>query len=243
MTEINDKFLADSILIGRQYTNITNDGNILPSEKRVLKEGGRILEGLSVSDGIKKSYGISHLERILISELNIFSKHPKIINTIDELRCFTFNYLCGLLERADGDKTVKRILSILVRREILLKFAFIGKSKRTYVLYIYHTHLATKEDVQSTIKEYVLGDDARHKKDEQRKKDPPKTAKEVTAHNDEMIALKKVRLAKEKRIAKRKAKKMMAMNLTNDECCPLKEIIIQAERFREHSCGKGTVRA
>jgi hypothetical protein len=169
----------------------SSSGNSLPLDLEGSKGRKRDYEGLRLSVAIQKSFGVSVYETRTIRELYFLSKYTDIITEMEAQRCFTTSYIALLFERHHQDKTIRMILTILAKRNLLSIYKYVGLANKTFGVTVYYTPDATNEDLKDMLRQYIVEDELRYEKQLQRKS--KKTPEEILNHNEEVKRLSKAK--------------------------------------------------
>ncbi len=231
-TSISNKLLTDSL--GSKGKEREEERMIVPIHLGKITSMTITDSTRTLGESIKESYGISHKDKKTISELNILSKYEDIVDEMETQRCFILSYLTAILGRHQTDKTVKLVISILVKRKLLHVYKYEGMAKSTFGLPVYYTSDAREEDLEDTLREYKNLDELRFAKQEQRKKKKV-TPEEIVEHNEELRIL-----SKKKKSETLQAKK--DKEVVNIKCCDYVMKTSGVYNFQQHTCGKGWVK-
>lgn len=138
--------------------------------KRGVEILGEEIRGLTLSQSFEYFYGLHWSKKTTIRELHFFSKYPDFLDEIEQQRAFTRTYLEGVLELGLDNGTLRKILIILEKRGLLYKIIWNGNAKRTMSTAIYLTNNATLQDIEDTLRGYVIQDFGWYEKQVQLKK-------------------------------------------------------------------------
>ena len=142
---------------------------------------------------------------LLAEEIAKLRKHYKILLTMSNLRAWIKSYLCNILDRHVGDKSVKDIQDILVQNELINWELFDLPAWRTYPVGLYSTRNATQKDKKKAVIVYSNSDSLRQMQQDNSERYLKKKAEEKLKTPEEITErTKNVRVAKHKgeRLAK-----------------------------------------
>lgn len=190
MTEITSE---DDLSRETDTSSSTSVFQNLERGQGVLEDRG-FYDGESLSQGFKRIYGFNIFDKITASEISLLTKHSDIFNLISEQKIYHFN---GLSDTFEIPKTtLRRVQTILVKRNLLNPIKWTGKAKRTFGMILLTTRDCTKEDIADYMKLTKLTDELRLDfQDKNPKNKSP--AEKVVDHNQEVIELTKAKAALE----------------------------------------------
>ena len=130
-------------------------------------------EGNPLSRSIELDFGISHRDTRTIRELYYLNKYMELVDEMSDQKAFTRSYITDLFEEGPvtvSEKTIRKVINILVKRGLLRVLKFEGKARATFGVNVYYAGNATKTDIEATLRIYVAYDDLRYAKQVQRQK-------------------------------------------------------------------------
>ena len=127
------------------------------------------LPKISLTKAIELTYGISHLATQSINELRILNRHKEIIAEFEYQKAFTISQICFILGRHEKDQTVRKLLRLLVSKNLIGVYGWNGIAKRTFGVKIYYTPDATEKDIAKIIYEYEVEDEIRYNQESRSK--------------------------------------------------------------------------
>ena len=179
MNSVPESSLSDTSL-SRERESILNSSSSSSRGQnlshREMESRGRGKEedihSLSLKEKFSRYYGIpyDHFSSDLTrNEFNFLVKYKDILDEMNSQRAFTLSYIMIFFSEVVSEKTVKRILKVLLKNQILSVYKWTGNAAATWGVNVYHSGNATEKDIQSCLIEYEAQDYIRYTKEKQRK--------------------------------------------------------------------------